>query len=1018
MNIFSLHSYAFRVALGAAVIYAAEVSAGTLTVKFGSAMEVEIDGEIQSFAKNATFSPAAIPCIYKMRPAGLTDGQRTFAIAGTDQIRSQNIYRFPQYGDGNWVRVALDPYPAEDTTVTLTGYKATGIFYADAEHGNDEWDGTAAVHEEGTIHGPKKTLQEAHDDSTGSYPVVLVAPGFYSNGVAIASNTSKGVTYTSKRRLFSTKNIGFVATEGPEKTFIVGAPDPDTGGNGDGAIGGVYMQTTALPAYIQGFTITGCYSPASQSGLAQFGSAFCSGSYRLYSLDCIISNNYATAQYPATCYGVHQRDRIFENKSGQYTTYYGAFIACVFAGNRITNDNGTWVSSAIHNQAHTHFCTYDLRNADNPDGRKRVDGPSTYLRGALVYGLTDRTTISESPWGNSQAFDNPVFGDADARDYRLGVLSPAIDALSYESDLNGTSRSVMASDVDGRIPVLHNGKMRLGAVWNDPALPVMVIDTRDSGMSVSGIGTGTNAITSAHEITVTATDFSKRPFVGFDINGEILTSTDGTYTFTPSVVDGAVTSIKAIYTNVWYVAQNGGDDANNGGWPNQAKATIRAATAKAVSGDIIRVAPGTYGEAEGARKYLDKANSLCRVIIPDGVTLESTHGAEDTFIVGAASNDETANAHGNGPGAVRCVYANNGSVLRGFTLTGGHTEKIGTGETSSYDYYGAAVLTVNTGRSAMEECIVSNNYSHYATLFRVNVKRCRIIGNIGGTGTGTTTDCAAGSSCAYIGCIIDGNRGNGTIGYSSRVESCTIGTNTMHDERSAQVLYTTSANGHRCVINSVFLYGSDRWYGTVYATNCIFAAEVNTSTLKAENCGNCKFDQSAAKIGIGADYRLLPGSVAIDAGDNSFVSGEIEGAKDIHGTPRVLNAKIDIGAVEYDWRPAFADRIGRRLVLTDVSPTVTTNAAGGLIIPSGAVAGTVSSKGFYDFTFDVSGGTLEVTFGGEVVGTYPAGAHTVRVRALDPAKEFRFAFLADAENPGAAIIKSVYMLKGMVLSIR
>jgi hypothetical protein len=105
-------------------------------------------------------------------------------------------------------------------------------------------------------------------------------------------------------------------------------------------------------------------------------------------------------------------------------------------------------------------------------------------------------------------------------------------------------------------------------------------------------------------------------------------------------------------------------------------------------------------------------------------------------------------------------------------------------------------------------------------------------------------------------------------------------------------------------------------------------------------------------------------------------------------------------------------------VLTDVSPSVTTNAAGGLIIPSGAVAGTVPLKGFYDFTFDVSGGTLELFLGSESEGTYTDGTHTVRVNVLDPAEEFRFTFLADAENPGAAIIKSVYMLKGMVLSIR
>ena len=31
--------------------------------------------------------------------------------------------------------VALNPYPSSDTTVTLTGIKATGTFYVDAERG-------------------------------------------------------------------------------------------------------------------------------------------------------------------------------------------------------------------------------------------------------------------------------------------------------------------------------------------------------------------------------------------------------------------------------------------------------------------------------------------------------------------------------------------------------------------------------------------------------------------------------------------------------------------------------------------------------------------------------------------------------------------------------------------------------------------------------------------------------------------------------------------------------------------
>ena len=112
-------------------------SGGTLTVKFGSAMEVIEGGVTNTYAKDETFVPTAIPCIYKMRPGGMTESQRTFAVTGTDEIRSANVYRFPVYGDGNWVRVALDPYPSSDTTVTLTGYKTSNFYYVDAENGNE-----------------------------------------------------------------------------------------------------------------------------------------------------------------------------------------------------------------------------------------------------------------------------------------------------------------------------------------------------------------------------------------------------------------------------------------------------------------------------------------------------------------------------------------------------------------------------------------------------------------------------------------------------------------------------------------------------------------------------------------------------------------------------------------------------------------------------------------------------------------------------------------------------------------
>jgi len=986
---------------------------GTLTVKFGSAMDVIEGGVTNSYAKNATFTPTAVPCVYMMRMGGLAAGERTFAIAGDDQIHSANYYRYPQYNDDGWIRVALNPYLSSDSTVTLTAYKVSKRYYVDEKNGNDGWDGTAATHEEGTSHGPKATLQSANDDATEGnttrgFPVVYVAPGYYTNGSAVATYSST----SSNRRLVSSKNIAFIATAGAEETFIIGEPDTTTAdGFGENAVGGVYMSVSSNPAYLQGFTITGCYSPATQNGIGHYGSAFCSSSHRVACLDCVISNNYAKEKYPATCYGAYQRTKFIENKSPSYLNFYGTFISCIFAGNRVTSGNGTSLDQGLHNQSHSYFCTYDLGDADFPNGRRRLNNASgVSINSALIYKMPNPALDQYEYWHACQTIDDPVFADATARDYRLGALSPAFAANSYETDLNGAMRRVMTSDVDGRMPVLHDGKMYLGAVWNDPPLPVTEIVGVAGGVSVVGASAGTNIVSSAGQITVTATQTATRPFLGFEVNGEMVAAPGGTYTFTPSLADGAVNSVKAIYSTDWYVDCVRGSDANPG-TERSPKKTIRAATANAISGDVIHVAPGTYGAAEGAEKYKTEASSLCRVIIPAGVTIESTEGAERTFIVGAPAEGENANGQGNGPGAIRCVYAGNGATLAGFTLTGGHTAA--NKNADSYDTYGAALLTGNDTKANINDCVISNNYSHYATIFRTVIRRSRIIGNIGGTESGTTADAPAGSGCTYISCIIDGNRGNATVAFSGRIESSTFGTgNRMHNNGSAQMLYNNS--GNNVALNSLFLYDSDRFQGSVYATNCIFRCATKTN-LSASNCSNCLFSTSVPVTGYKPNY----GSKAIDAGSNEIARYDIADETDIFGTPRALNGAIDIGAVEYDWRPTFSQKAGKGVSISYASPSVTTNAADGLLVPSGAVAGTLPAAGLYDFTFTLPSGSLEAFVGGVSAGVYSgAGERTIKLAVPDSATEFRLVYTPDPENPEAALLRRVASSRKFLVIVR
>ena len=917
-------------------------SAGTLTVEFGSAMEVEFDGEVQKFAKGATFVPVAIPCLYRMRPV-LAEGERTFAIEGSEIIRKNGgdsedkCWRFPQYGEGNWVRVALDPYPVNDTTVTLTAHKTSNFFYVDAKRGNDSWDGTADYdhRDEQSLKGPKKTLQASHDAATGDYPVIFAAPGNYDQGTA--TNYSSGTSNPCVRRLIATKKyIGFIATEGPEKTFIVGARDESGTGRkyGSESVGGVYMHSN-YQQLLQGFTITGCYSPAAQSGSHQYGMAFCSGAHRAYCLDCVISNNYAVTSGPATYYGVIERARIMENESVQFTARNGVFVSCIFAGNKLTMSDSDSENRALHQGGYSYFCTYDLPK------RKRLEDDDSFLRAGLVYGLAEKseTTTNATRWLScSRVIDVPLFASIALRDYRLTENSPARNVPSYTDDLDGKARMLMTSDVDGRIPILADGRLNLGAVWNE-----------------------------------------------------------------------------ILYNNIWYVAQDGGDDDNDGLTPDKAKATIRAATALAFAGDTIRVAPGTYGEEEGSQQATGKV--AARVVLPEDVTLESTDGAERTFIVGAdASGEQIDNAdYRTGTNAVRCVYAKRGSIVRGFTLTGGRT--IGVKDTN--DSKGSAFYSVVELGAVAEDCIVSNNAAHRGTFYNSIVRRCRIFDNVA---LNNAQSGSAGCYCSLYGCVIDRNGGHGTVSYSFDIVNCTFGSanNALNNGANFRVVYTS---GDRSLVNCAILAGGPNGGNDkLCLTNCLIVSNWmwGDKYVIPEHKYNTIFTNAAgAQVDIAAGYAPVLGFFAgIDKGDATLLPDGLSNV-DVLGNPRILNGSIDIGAVEYDWRGVFAGKVSKRFSMTYASPSVTTNVSGGLLIRDGNIAGTAVSAGTYEFRFELVGGNAAVYVGDELVGECTDdGAQTIRLKVLDAANEIRFVFTPDVENPGYAAIRELACLRGLVMSVR
>ena len=978
------------------LLIAALACNGATTVKFGSAMEVEIDGVAVPYEKNATFVAPDGLHVYRMRPQ-LNAGERTYGIKGTEH--SYTASRFPLHGESdNWVPVAL---PDDGSTVTLTGCKVSNTYYVDAEHGNDAWDGTTdyAHRDENLGKGPKRSLQAAHDcaeegsDSAG-YPIVLASPGVYDEGVT--NIYSSGTSDLCKRRLHVSKRISFIATEGADRTFVVGAPDPENGACGANAVGGIYASGSGFK-FLQGFTITGCYSPSTQSKANQYGAAFCSESVGAYLLDCVISNNFAV-KYSAANSGSFFRTRIYDNESTNYVARNCYFVSCMFAGNRITASNNAYNDSALaEGYCSFYFCTFDLRNDLQRDGRSRLEHSGSNLYGSFAYGVT--ATPDASRWHCSVNSDSPLFADADARDYRIGMLSPAIDAASY-ADFAAEARRFLTADVDGLPPVVRDGKVRIGAVWNEPPLPVTVLDTADGGMSISGGTAGTNVVLSAEEITVTATKAATRPFVGFEVNGEMIPYAGTSYAFTPSLEAGSVTSVKAIYGTDWYVDCVNGNDSNGGGSAALAKATIRAATTNAANGDVIHVAPGTYGALEGAQTWPNGSEIGTRVIIPEGVTVVGTEGAENTFIVGAAASGGSI-----GAGAVRCVVANNNAVLRGFTLTGGHTHA--RDSASSYDRTASAFYSVTARAATMEDCIISNNTGYRYTINQSVVRCCRVIGNrilLDGNGG------SAGSTCKWYGSVIADNVGNSTIHYPQGFEQCTVKGNTYND-REALVIY----NAQCPIVNSAVIDGKfdrNNDSGPLYCTNCLLpSAQTSWTSLPAEQLHNTIFAGAAESVVDERHCPVLGQFAGIDRGDAAYSSDAL-GDADLYNTPRILNGTIDIGAVEYDWRPTFAQALGRRFTVDYASPSVTTNATGGLLVVDGEVAGKVNSARPYEIAFDVTAGGLSVYVGDELVGrSSGTGEQSINFRVKDASDEIRLV----VEAPGSVVLKKFVGTLGFVI---
>lgn len=366
-------------------------AAGGLLFEVGNvSAPIVIDGKTNALANGTWVMPEVYPKQYVVS-----------AVAGDNAIC--RLARRGASRNGSNHNVLLGFVPGLNDTLCLlpppdTGTVATNFFefalaenvkWTDPVNGSDSNPGTYAL--------PYKTLKAAAESipsdfgDAGGFYVIYAKKGVYDEGTMTSEYLGGNFRLVVKAGAFG--RIRIVAVDGPEETFIVGAPNtPGTAGSiagcGDGAVRGVHI-TGRCDVSLQGFTITECYSRASASynsyknGAAVY--AYYNGDETLSAqiTDCIITNNYSYGSI--VCGGRLKRCRIESNVSRE-TVFNGR------EGDSMTvdNDNGTAA-----------FCVFANNTLMEPGAEQGLIGGAARVYNCTVVGAKDAGRVTSGKTGLS-----------------------------------------------------------------------------------------------------------------------------------------------------------------------------------------------------------------------------------------------------------------------------------------------------------------------------------------------------------------------------------------------------------------------------------------------------------------------------------------------------------------------------------------------------------------------------------------------------------------------------------------
>ena len=846
--------------------------------------------------------------------------------------------------------------------------ESTSVLYLDSK--------ASSAGADGSEDRPFRTLKDAiESDLSGGRPILLLKPGVYDEGVmdSVYEKSQGG----KARIVPGTKTVMVVGLEGPEKTSIVGAPDPDVTQDTFDASGNLTVPKGCGPKAVRisisggqipgigsgmggvllhGLTLAGGYSNTSDGSTAQtynqYSGAMVSESAMALACNCVISNNSAVVA-GAGHWVFYDRCRIFNNRNAYSSTIINNcyLTGCLIFGNtgyRITTRN---TSSKSINSVFVGLDRSTLHYNSDPNGDHCNN---IYLNGTNPSAEGDRGgsiywNFDSVPQVLESHIADPLLMKPEKGDARLFAGSPAVENGVYPTHDNDWF--MMSCDLDGKPWRFRSDGVGVSGASQTVVTNGIYLAGSQGGLSIDGEN-GYYELKPDAEALVQYEDGATRPVGGVTVNGETKVLPMNISAADLEAAGGSILILPA-YTNVWYVDAKNGNDGNFGYTTNNAFKTLQRAmeNVNLIKGDRVLAMPGVY--AEGAMmppgekfNWADYAypgfSISSRVVVPIGVTLESIYGSAVTTIRGKAATtpaewmySATDDMRGMGDGAMHAVTLCTDARVKGFTITEGFTKFPKNKGVAPYaanhsdpDFCGGGVTacysTKVSARSQCwaEECFFTNNAAFRGGgVMAVNCLNCVFVDNIAAYGGGATSD------SKIYGCLSMKNDAQypHSVFHDGFFYGREIHNSTMFDGFCLDVPGSTAANS---LCNNLILF---QFNYSGFQPECVVNCAINTDVSSpvpqiyaaVSNANHCIYT-SGENLKLDENYRPIRGlNPVVDAGNTNLMPVVLE--KDAGGIQRVFNnGLIDIGAFEFDWRAVYTADISnsKRINVTEASPAV------------------------------------------------------------------------------------------------